>query len=67
VREGVCRVLVEDPGHLEAQAETLPIRIAAPTVEALQHEARESLIHYLMPEPTAPTPGPEPLALLVLP
>jgi len=45
----VFRVLAERPGHLEAQAETLPIRITAPTLEELQHEAREALIDHLGP------------------
>ena len=49
MREVVFRVLVERPGHLEAQAETLPIRITAPTLEELQHEAREALIEHLGP------------------
>ena len=44
MREVVFRVLAERPGHLEAQAETLPISITAPTLEELQHEAREALI-----------------------
>lgn len=43
------RVLAERPGHLEAQAESLPIRITAPTLEELQHEAREALIEHLGP------------------
>jgi hypothetical protein len=49
MREVVFRVLAERPGHLEAQAETLPIRITAPTLEGLQHEAREALIEHLGP------------------
>lgn len=49
MREIVFRVLVERPGHLEAQAESLPIRITAPTLEELQHEAREALIEHLGP------------------
>ena len=49
MREIVFRVLAERPGHLEAQAETLPIRITAPTLEELQHEAREALIEHLGP------------------
>ncbi|MCT0227942.1 hypothetical protein KQ300_07035 [Synechococcus sp. CS-1331] len=47
MREVVFRVLSERLGHLEAQAETLPIRISAPTLEELQHEAREALIEYM--------------------
>ena len=49
MRELVFRVLAERPGHLEAQAETLPIRITAPTLEELQHEAREALIEQMGP------------------
>jgi hypothetical protein len=49
MREVVFRVLAERPGHLAAQAETLPIRITAPTLEELQHEAREALIEHLGP------------------
>jgi hypothetical protein len=51
------RVPAERPCHLEAQAVgaafsagvTLPIRITAPTLEALQPEAREALIEHLGP------------------
>ena len=46
MREVVFRVLAERPGHLEAQAETLPIRITAPTLEELQLEAREDMIKH---------------------
>jgi hypothetical protein len=57
MREVVFRVLAERPGHLEAEAVgaafsagmTLPIRITAPTLEELQHEAREALIEHLGP------------------
>jgi hypothetical protein len=49
MREVVFRVLTERPGHLEAQAETLPIHISAPTLEELQHEAREALIEHFGP------------------
>ena len=49
MQEVVFRVLTERPGHLEAQAESLPIRITAPTLEELQHEAREALIEHLGP------------------
>ena len=49
MREIVFRVLAECPGHLEAQAESLPIRITAPTLEELQHEVREALIEHLGP------------------
>ena len=57
MREVVFRLEVERPGHLEAQAVgaafsagvTLPIRISAPTLEELQHEAREALIEHMGP------------------
>jgi hypothetical protein len=49
MREVVFHVLAERPGHLEAQADTLPIRITAPTLEELQHEAREALIEQMGP------------------
>ena len=41
LREVVLRLEAERPGQLEAQAEALPIRITAPTLEELQHQARE--------------------------
>ncbi len=34
---------------MEARAEGLPLHIAAPTLEELQHEAREALIAHLGP------------------
>ncbi|MFZ9464059.1 MAG: hypothetical protein EBR33_10715 [Synechococcaceae bacterium WB4_1_0192] len=46
MREVVFRLEAERPGHLEARAETLPILISAPTLEELQHEAREALIEH---------------------
>lgn len=49
MREIVFRVLTERSGQLEAQAEGLPIHICAPTLEELQHEAREALIHHFGP------------------
>ena len=49
MREVVFRVLAERPGHLEAQADTMPIHITAPTLEELQHEAREALIEHFGP------------------
>jgi hypothetical protein len=49
MREVVFRVIAERAGHLDAQAESLPIRISAPTLEELQHEAREALIEHLGP------------------
>ena len=57
MREVVFRLEAERPGHLEAQAVgaafsagvTLPIRITAPTLEELQHEAREALITHMGP------------------
>ena len=50
MQQVVFRVLAERPGRLEAQAESLPIQIGAPSLEVLQHEAREALIT----RPTAP-------------
>jgi hypothetical protein len=49
MQEVVFRDLAERPGHLEAQAETLTIKISPPTLEDLQHEAREALIEHLEP------------------
>ena len=49
MREVVFRLEAERPGHLEARAETLPIHISAPTLEELQHEAREALIVHMGP------------------
>ena len=49
MREVVFRLEAERPGHLEARAETLPIHISAPTLEELQHEAREALIEHMGP------------------
>ncbi|MFM7269735.1 MAG: hypothetical protein ACKOZT_14330 [Cyanobium sp.] len=49
MREVVFRLETERPGHLDAQAESLPIRISAPTLEELQHEAREALIEHMGP------------------
>jgi hypothetical protein len=57
MREVVFRLEAERPGQLEARAAgaafsagvTLPIRITAPTLEKLQHEAREALIAHLGP------------------
>ncbi|MEB3352661.1 MAG: hypothetical protein VKM34_00260 [Cyanobacteriota bacterium] len=44
MREIVLHVVIDRPGHLEARAELLPIAISAPSLEELQHEAREVLI-----------------------
>lgn len=49
MREVVFRVVAERPGHLEAVAAELPLRICAPSLEELQHEAREALIAHLGP------------------
>jgi hypothetical protein len=49
MREVVFRVLAERPGQLDATAESLPIHISAPSLEELQHEAREALIEHLGP------------------
>ena len=48
MRDIQFHLLSERPGHLEAQADVASIRrITAPTLEELQHEAREALIdHY---------------------
>ena len=47
------RAQAERPGHLEAQAGTLPIHITDPTLEEPQHEAREALITKLGPAHSA--------------
>ena len=49
MREVLFRLEAERPGHLEARAEGLPIHITAPTLEELQHEAREALIAHMGP------------------
>ena len=57
MREVVFRLEAERPGHLEARAVgaafsagvTLPIHISAPTLQELQHEARETLIAHMGP------------------
>ena len=49
MREIVFRVLDERPGHLEAKADEPALFISAPTLEELQHEAREALIQRLGP------------------
>lgn len=49
MREVVFRVQSERAGRLEAQAEDLPIQIAAASLEDLQHEAREALIEHFGP------------------
>jgi hypothetical protein len=49
MREIVFHVQVDRPGSLEAQAENLPIRISAGSLEELQHEARDALIEQLGP------------------
>lgn len=46
MREVVFRVLVERPGHLTAQADDPSVRIEAPSLEELHHEAREALIKH---------------------
>ncbi|MEB3334351.1 MAG: hypothetical protein VKP70_05135 [Cyanobacteriota bacterium] len=47
MREVVFHVVDERPGHLVALATAPALRIAAPTLEELQHEAREALIDHL--------------------
>ncbi|MEB3354770.1 MAG: hypothetical protein VKM34_11155 [Cyanobacteriota bacterium] len=50
MREVAFQVLRERPGLLEAQADVPAIRrITAPTLEELQHEAREALIEHYGP------------------
>lgn len=49
MREIVFRVVKDQPGHLEAQAERESITITAPSLEELHHEAREALIEHLGP------------------
>lgn len=50
MREVQFQVVCERPGHLEAQANMPAIRrITAPTLEDLQHEAREALIDHFGP------------------
>jgi GAF domain-containing protein len=49
MREVVFRFVVERPGHLEAQADVPALQIAAPSLEELQHEAREALIEHFGP------------------
>jgi hypothetical protein len=49
MQEIVFRLLAERPGHLEALADGHGIRITAPTLEELQHEAREALINHFGP------------------
>jgi hypothetical protein len=49
MREILFRLLAERPGHFEAQASDLPLRIAAASLEELQHEAREALIKHFGP------------------
>jgi hypothetical protein len=57
MREVVFRLEAERPGLLEDRAVgaafsagvTLPIHISAPTLEELQHEAREALITHMGP------------------
>jgi hypothetical protein len=49
MREVVFPLEAERAGHLEAWAETLPIRITAPTLEELKHEAREVLVEHKRP------------------
>jgi hypothetical protein len=49
MREVVFRFVVERPGHLEARSDVPALHIAAPTLEELQHEAREVLIEHFGP------------------
>ncbi|MEB3166904.1 MAG: hypothetical protein VKO65_09590 [Cyanobacteriota bacterium] len=49
MREVVFQLLSERPGALEAAAERPALRIAAPSLEELHHEARDALIERLGP------------------
>jgi len=49
MREVVFRFVVERPGHLEARSDVPALQIAAPSLEELQHEAREALIEHFGP------------------
>ncbi|SBO41859.1 hypothetical protein [Cyanobium sp. NIES-981] len=49
MREIVFRVLHEQPGRLEAQADDPALTITAPSREELHHEAREALIQHFGP------------------
>lgn len=49
MREVVFRFVVERPGHLEARCDAPALQIAAPSLEELQHEAREALIEHFGP------------------
>ena len=49
MREVVFRFVVERPGHLEARSDVPALHIAAPTLEELQHEARDALIEHFGP------------------
>ncbi|MEB3321015.1 MAG: hypothetical protein VKI63_08765 [Cyanobium sp.] len=44
MREIVFRVLSEQQGLIEAETEDRSIRVCAPSIEELHHEAREALI-----------------------
>jgi hypothetical protein len=44
MREVVFQLRVEQPGQLIAEADALAMRISAPNLEELHHEAREALI-----------------------
>lgn len=47
MREVVFCLLVEGPGLLTAQADDPSVRIEAPSLEELHHEARDALIRHL--------------------
>jgi hypothetical protein len=49
MREIVFRVTAERPGHIEARAPERGLSVAAPSLEELQHEAREALIEQAGP------------------
>ncbi|MFN9545788.1 MAG: hypothetical protein ACK6AD_01760, partial [Cyanobacteriota bacterium] len=58
MREVVFRVVAERSGHLEARAESLPLRIAAPTLEELQAGVPASGVNPPAPPPRRRRGGP---------
>lgn len=49
MREIVFQLVDSGPGRLIAQALDRPLRISAPSLEELHHEARDALIRHLGP------------------
>jgi len=68
MREVVFRVVAERPGHLEAQAESMPIRITAPTrcgcaatpVPPSAASGRWDALRRSVVDPGGPSPRPRP-------